>query len=252
MSAIRLGSVLISRDTAGKGGKRRDSGWIGALLGCAVVFGILSLGPSTSVANFIDVTLFRSFQTPNQHITLKSSHMRVAKNVVVFNGPFHQDHPFQVFSSNFLFFNSFLKINRSGCWPGSRTHNILNFEIVPLCGRVWFSVCERGNPCWQNRADISADEDAKQPYARSRGIIWPVLPDILPPKAEKAAHVWHTQPLLRIGFIVGSRNGRLTGVQPYSAPVLRAVVNLRPAAWHTTGTSGTQDMRLYQDLKGCC
>lgn len=31
-------------------------------------------------------------------------------------------------------------------------------------------------------------------------IIWPVSRAISPPKAENAAHVWHTLPLLRIRF----------------------------------------------------
>ena len=36
---------------------------------------------------------------------------------------------------------------------------------------------------------------------------------VLLPKTRKAAHVWHTWPLLRISFMGGSEKGRLTGVQ---------------------------------------
>ncbi len=41
---------------------------------------------------------------------------------------------------------------------------------------------------------------------------WPALRHYIS-NEENAAHMWHTQPLLRIGFMVGSGNGRLTGVQ---------------------------------------
>jgi hypothetical protein len=46
-----------------------------------------------------------------------------------------------------------------------------------------------------------------------RRIIWPVLRAILPPTRRKAAHVWHTWPMLRVGFVSGLAKGRLTGVQ---------------------------------------
>jgi hypothetical protein len=36
-----------------------------------------------------------------------------------------------------------------------------------------------------------------------RRMIWPVLRAMQPPKKKKAAHVWHTRPLLRVGFMGG-------------------------------------------------
>lgn len=45
-------------------------------------------------------------------------------------------------------------------------------------------------------------------------MIWLVLRAIVPPKTGKAAHVWHTRPLPRVGFIWGLGKGGLTGVQP--------------------------------------
>ena len=55
----------------------------------------------------------------------------------------------------------------------------------------------------------AADPDADQPCARSRRLIWPVLRAIFPPKLKKAAHVWRTWPLLRVGLALLTSSIRL-------------------------------------------
>jgi hypothetical protein len=80
-----------------------------------------------------------------------------------------------------------------------------------------------------------------------RRMIWSVLRAIFPPETKNAAHVWHTWPLLMIGFMGGSGNGRLTGVQHLLFP-------WRHAGWpgigHTTGTPYAGGFRFYRGSGG--
>jgi hypothetical protein len=60
---------------------------------------------------------------------------------------------------------------------------------------------------------IAADIDADQPCAGSTEDDLASLSGHLASKKKKAAHVWHTWPLLGVGFTGGLGKGRLTGVQ---------------------------------------
>lgn len=55
---------------------------------------------------------------------------------------------------------------------------------------------------------VATNLDADQPFA------WPTANDL----TNLAAHLRHTTPLLRVGFIGGSVKGKLTGIQPADYP----------------------------------